>query len=176
MTFRTLMTVAAGIPSKNQGVHLPWTPLMVPHEASAPSGPAVKNPMVAAMPCSKPVTVFLTRTLSTPLSIGSGMLVVVAVSWLGSTHCPPMHQPSPFSLGFPTSLRVDFRPIPPSRESVVHRLPSAQQKARPPCGRPGSLAFSALGTNGSFGSCVLGWDDHRCSTAGARQRLGFGHD
>ena len=53
----TRSTGAAGMPRRNQGVHLPWRPRRVPQDARAPTGPAVKKPIRAAIPCSNPVAV-----------------------------------------------------------------------------------------------------------------------
>ena len=55
---------------------------MVPQAATAPIGPAVKNPITAAIPCSNPVTVFLTRTLF-ELSIGSS----TTIGFIGFLSC-----------------------------------------------------------------------------------------
>ena len=74
----TRSTGAAGMPRRNQGVHLPWRPRRVPQDARAPTGPAVKKPIRAAIPCSNPVAVERTRTRSVLLLIGSGVETVMS--------------------------------------------------------------------------------------------------
>ena len=59
-------------------VHLPWRPRRVPQDARAPTGPAVKKPIRAAIPCSNPVAVERTRTRSVLLLIGSGVETVMS--------------------------------------------------------------------------------------------------